>query len=59
MPSLWYFENTDIISESSASFAIDDVEEDEPDHQLLKLSSTDSNVAFLSDKPMRLAKELM
>ncbi|PKI41524.1 deSI-like protein At4g17486 [Punica granatum] len=48
---------SDIISESSGSFASDNSGEDDPDHHLLK--SPNGDVAFLQEKPIRLAKELM
>ena len=54
-----YYANTDDDgSESAASFAsAESEEEEEPNHHLLTVPSGD--VAFLKEKPVRLARELM
>jgi hypothetical protein len=53
-----YYANTDDDgSESAASFASAESEEEEPNHHLLTVPSGD--VAFLKEKPVSLARELM
>ncbi|KAF5460141.1 hypothetical protein F2P56_020031 [Juglans regia] len=44
-------------SESAASFASAESEDEEPNHHLL--ATTNGDVAFLKEKPVRLARELM